>query len=139
MTFDEYWHDRRFRDKRPDMKAGGERALGDNIYHWDMVKGDWHKEWSWHTGKDAAEDRYFTEDDTATDRVLIGEDFIYWGGDGQPLPDGLTDLIVGRGYKCNFSDDVVRAFITWFNGFPQEQRGRQGLPFGWKGQARRKC
>lgn len=80
------------------------------------------------------------EDEKAkTNRVLVSTDFIYWGDYEEPLPPELRDLIVGRNYKCHFSDDVVPAFIKWFNGFPQEQRGQQGLPLGWKGQARRKC
>ena len=127
LTFEDYWHDRRFRDKRPDMKAGGIEALGDNIYHWDVAKGEWHKDFSLHSREDLDEDRWLTEDDTGrTDNVLIGEDFIYWGGDGPSLPDDLTDLIVGRGHKCNFSPEVIRAFTKWFKG--KKRRGRLGMP-----------
>ena len=33
VAFDDYWHDKRFRTKRPKIDGGGEKALGDNIYH----------------------------------------------------------------------------------------------------------
>jgi hypothetical protein len=68
----------------------------------------------------------------ATDRVLIGEDFIYWGGGGPLLPREFSVLIKpkGPGHLCNFPQCVVRAFIRWFRG--QSVRGCQGTPFeGW--------
>ena len=76
------------------------------------------------------------EEEAKTNRVLISNDFVYWGGDGPPLAEGLTDLIVGRGYKCNFPPEVVRAFVQWFEG--QEERGCLGTPFdGWISDYRR--
>ena len=126
ITFDEYWRGRRFRAKRPNMVAGGETTLGDNIYRWDAVEGDWHQEWSHHSNDDGTQDWWFTRDDTGTDKVLVGEDFIYWGGDGPPLPDNLTDLIVGRGHRRNFRPEVVEAFVKWFNS--RRSRGFVGMP-----------
>ena len=70
------------------------------------------------------------EEEAKSDRVLISNDFVYWGGDGPSLPQGLTDLIVGRGHKCNFPPEVVRVFVHWFEG--QQDRGCLGTPFaGW--------
>lgn len=126
ITFDEYWRDRRFRAKRPNMVAGGEKALGDNIYRWDAVEGDWHQERSHHSNDDGTQDWSLTRDDTGTDKVFIGEDFIYWGGDGPPLPGNLTDLIVGRGHRCNFRPEVLKAFVKWFNS--RRNRGMVGMP-----------
>ena len=73
------------------------------------------------------------EEKTKTNRVLVSTDFIYWGDYEEPLPPELRDLRVGRNYKCHFAPEVVEAFIKWFNGFPQGQRGERGVPFGWKG------
>ena len=65
-----------------------------------------------------------------SNRALISDDFVYWGGDGPPLPQNLTDLIVGRGYKCNFPTETVLALVRWFEG--QRDRGCQGTPCdGW--------
>ena len=70
------------------------------------------------------------EEEAKSNRVLISNDFAYWGGDGPSLPQGLTSLIVGRGHKCNFPPEVVRAFVQWFEG--QRDRGCLGIPFdGW--------
>ena len=69
-------------------------------------------------------------EEAKSNRVLISNDFVYWGGDGPSLPQGLTDLIVGRGHKCNFPPEVVGAFVQWFEG--QQDRGCMGIPFeGW--------
>ena len=67
-----------------------------------------------------------------TNRVLIGDDFIYWGSDGPLLPSNLAGLIKrrGPGHKCNFPSEVVQAFIRWFESQPH--RGLVGTPFeGW--------
>ena len=63
MTFDEYWHDRRFRAKKPRGESGI-RALGDN------------------RGTAVA----------GTDRVLIGKKFAYWGRETKPVPASLRFL-----------------------------------------------
>lgn len=132
MEFDEYWRDPRFHAKRPDMRAGGEKALGDNIYHWDGSK--WEKAWSHHTGRNAAEDQWFTNDDTRTNKLLIGEIFTYWGREAVPVPASLT--FQGQplpstfergavGHRVNFWNEEVEAFIEWFK---RQQRGRLGMP-----------
>ena len=135
ITFDEYWHDPRFRVKRPDMRAGGEKALGDNIYRWDAGKNAWEKAWSQHSREDAAADQWFTNDDTGTTtKVLVGEVFTYWGREAPPVPDSLkfqgqylpsTFEPVARGHRVNFRDEEVEAFIKWFDG---QKRGRLGMP-----------
>ncbi len=126
MTFEEYWDDVRFRAKRPDRRVGGEEAVGDNIYHRDPATGDWVKKCSEHTRpENPEEDKWFTEDDTGTNKVLIGTDFVYWGREGPPLPDHLEHLIVGRNYKCKFSQEEVDAFVKWFNA---QERGCLGMP-----------
>lgn len=128
MTFDEYWHARRFRAKRPDVSADGEKALGDNIYHWDGSK--WEKALSHHTRDDAAEDQWFTNDDTRTNKLLVGAVFTYWGDKAPPLPNNLRFLKtpferVARGHRRNFTQEQVDAFIEWFK---RQKRGRLGLP-----------
>ena len=70
MTFEEYWRDQRFRAKRPNMKAGGEKALGDNIYHKDS-KGDWIQEESCHSKFDGTPDMKELKTDTSGENVLI--------------------------------------------------------------------
>lgn len=73
-----------------------------------------------------------TRRQVTTNRVLVSDDFIYWGGDGPLLPGEFSVLIKrkGPGHLCNFPPDVVQAFVGWFEG--QSVRGLQGTPFdGW--------
>lgn len=64
-----------------------------------------------------------------TDRVLISNDFCYWGDQGPLLPENLNALIKknGPGHKCNFPPQIVQRFIQWFEG--QSNRGYLGVPF----------
>ena len=125
VEFEDYWREARFWIKRPDMKAGGEKAVGDNIYHRGPT-GEWQQEWSLHSLRNGEQDWKLTRTDTRGENVLIGEDFIYWGGDGPPLPDNLQGLIVGRGYKSTANDERIPDFIQWFE--DQEERGCLGPP-----------
>lgn len=125
VEFDEYWQEERFRVKRPDWEAGGEKAVGDNIYHRDR-NGNWIQGRSLHSLENGEQNWKLTRNDTRSENALIGEDFIYWGCDGPPLPKNLQGLIVGRGHKSSSNDKYIPDFIKWFEG--QEQRGRLELP-----------
>ena len=47
--------------------------------------------------------------------VLISTDFVYWGGEGPPLPANLTGLIVDRqGYKSHKNAPLIPEFLDWF-------------------------
>ena len=140
MTFDEYWRDPRFRAKRPDVDAGGEKALGDNIYHWDGQ--EYRQEPSRHSNKDGTEDLKNKRHDTKCNDywVLISDDFTYWGGESPLIDDNLQFLPKAlehapRGHKvgppgpgrrnCSFTQEQVDAFIEWFK---RQERGRLGMP-----------
>lgn len=118
LEFDDYWLDERFRAKRPDRRAGRVKALGDNIYHRNEA-GEWQQELSNHSQQHIAHD-------LGGENVLVGEDFIYWGGDGPTLPTNLTGLIVRRGHRSRSNDDLIPDFVEWFNSV--EERGLLGRP-----------
>lgn len=118
LEFEDYWLDERFRAKRPDRSAGGIAVVGDNIYHRNE-SGEWQQERSRHTSRDIAHD-------LGGQYVLIGHDFIYWGGDGPPLPANLTGLIVRRNHKSRANDRLNPDFVEWFNNL--EERGLIGWP-----------
>ena len=125
VEFDRYWHDKRFRIKRPDIEAGREKTAGDNIYH-RGPSGAWQQARSLHSHENGQQNWQTTRTDTSGEKVLIGGNFIYWGGDGPPLPSNLSGLIVGRAYKSTANEKYIPDFIEWFEG--QRQRGCLGRP-----------
>ena len=87
MTLDEYWKDSRFRNKRPDMNANDKKALfGDNIYHKDPDSNEWCQIDTYHSHCNGAPNQLNVCDGTDVDRVLISDDFIYWGGNRTKTP-----------------------------------------------------
>jgi Nucleotide modification associated domain 2 len=134
MTFDEYWCNARFRDKRPTLRGSKKQAFGDNIYHRD-AKGRWIQENSHHSLQDGSPNLENIDHDTRVDRVLISDRYMYWGADGPAVPsrfrdyDGL-DVCLGRqGHRCNFPDQLVMEFIAWLEGLGSE--GYVGRPYDW--------
>ncbi len=125
VEFDDYWHDKRFHIKRPHIEAGGDMAVGDNIYHRDKT-GKWRQAPSCHSLNSGQQDWMHTSKDTNGQKVLIGRDFIYWGGDGPPLPDNLNGLIGGRAHRSTANAKYIPEFLEWFKGW--KERGCLGMP-----------
>ena len=125
LTFNEYWNAPRFKAKRPVKGAGKKWECGDNIYFRDPDTGELAAvEWSYHLGQD---DKC---GDTSVDRVLIGEDFVYWGGDGPPMPPEFSIFVsTTQGHKCRFPEEDVRRFVEWLRG--TREKGIIGEPTGW--------
>ena len=124
MSFDEYWNDPRFRAKKPGQEGCWKSACGDNIYWWDHITNGWAQaEDSYHCDYDVGRDTKYTE------QVLVSENFVYWGGDGPPLPPefgGVSVLCTTQGYKCRFPEGTVSEFARWVGQF--EERGICGYP-----------
>ena len=113
LSYTEYWCDARFRKKRSDNGA----ACGDNMYCRD-ADGQWHQGPGYH-GPDAI------GHDTQTDRVLVSDDFIYWGSAAPFLPlFAEMDIRAGRGHKCHFPEDTIQACISWLRDC--QDRGHTG-------------
>ena len=72
--------------------------------------------------------------DTKADRVLISDDFSYWGGMGPEIDrrfrnyDGY-DICAIRNHKCRFPDCFVNDFIAWIQ--PFNGKGIMGRPLDW--------
>lgn len=131
LDFDCYWHDRRFRNKRPKVAAGGEKAVGDNIYHWNERTGQWQQETSCHSQKNGQQDWERTCKDVSGEKVLISSDFIYWGGKGPCLPPNLRGLIVGRAHRSKSNEKHIFGFVEWFEEWKKRGYGRLGPPTKW--------
>ena len=132
MTFGQYWLDPCFFAKRPDMSAGGKKALGDNIYRWDDEQKEYRQAPSRHSNADGTENLKKKHHDTKKNDccVLISSKFAYWGGKGPALPDNLRFLKSAfersdRNHRRNFSREEVEAFIEWF---ADQEKGCLGEP-----------
>ena len=131
MSFNEYWNGPRFRDKRPDMYASRKKAFGDNIYHTVPVSNEWCQIDSHHSCGDGTPNDNNVCHDTQVDRVLISDDFIYWGGTGPKLPMfcGINFSCARQGHKCKFPGEAVTELIAWIRSL--NDKGYCGRPLDW--------
>ncbi len=119
LTFDQYWDDPRFLQKRPNLKGSLKQAYGDNIYHRDAKTGKWLQENSHHSQSDGRPNRANIRHDTQAPRVLVASEFTYWGGFGPTIPRqfrryrGFDVCCQHPGHKCNFPQDLVDDFSAW--------------------------
>lgn len=130
ITFDQYWSDPRFARKTPVMNGSLRQRFGDNIYH--QENGEWVQADSRHSQIGSRPNLKNLKRDTGrTDRVLLGRDFIYWGGDGPKVPARL-DRFVQRtpGHRAFFSDGEISEFLKWIATFGQS--GLVGAPYEWR-------
>ena len=135
MTFTEYWHDSRYRQKRPNLRGSRKQAYGDNIYCRDTE--GWMQADSHHSLADGRVNAHNVDRDASTDRILVGEAYTYWGGIGPKVPDHLRDClgydvcVRRQGYKCRFPQTLVRQFVDWYRSL--NVVGYGGRPTDWTG------
>ena len=133
LTFDEYWNDPRFRAKRPHLAGSRKQAFGDNIYH-RSEDGTWSQQNSHHSYEDGTMNDRNVANDTQAPRVLVSEDFAYWGGSGPAVPArfrnyaGVDICLAGQGHKVNFPESLVRDFDEWMRA---AETGYLGEPLEW--------
>ena len=95
MSLRGYWDHPCFQVKKPNIRTGEIREVGDNIYEWNVEHGEYRQWPSQHSNKGGAENATKRSEDTAGDRdmVLISDDFIYWG---KCSPQKLASLKTSR-------------------------------------------
>jgi hypothetical protein len=70
-------------------------------------------------------------DTGTTDRVLLAEWFIYWGGDAPQIPERFSEVIhPGIGEKLIDDDVVIGDFLAWATS--EGKPGVIGDPCEWK-------
>ena len=132
LSFDDYWRDTRFRNKRPNLYGSVKKAFGDNIYHRHETDGTWIQSDSHHSLQDGMCNVHNLRRDTSVDGVLIGRDYVYFGGNGPTVPENLAEDVVhvGIGHRNRFSEDTVNQFVSWIRSL--RQRGYCGIPTDWR-------
>lgn len=134
MSFDDYWKDPRFTNKKPNLYGSKKQAFGDNIYR-RSKSGSWHQIDSHHSFGDGSSNPGNISNDTQTNRILISENFIYWGGTGPKIPKCFTnykgyDIRARRGHKNKFPDKLVEDFTSWIETL--DSNGYCGEPLDWR-------
>ncbi len=119
LTFDEYWEDSRFLQKRPNLAGSLQVVYGDNIYH--HINGEWVQCDSHHSFDEGKENDDNLARDTSVNRVLVSERFAYWGRSAPVIPpefrafgDQERDICGGRGHQV-FACELPSAFESWLD------------------------
>lgn len=132
LTTTEYWNDPRFAKKKPNLHGSYRQACGDNIYY---PKGDgtWGQLNSFHSMSDGTPNLKHIARDTGVQRVLVSDDFVYFGGEGPLLLDrveaarDLGILKTNMGYLRQDDPESVASFEAWIRGLGVS--GYQGRPW----------
>lgn len=129
LTFSEYWNDPCFEEKKPNLNASYRMACGDNVYC-PLEGGGWHQLNSYHSKEDGSPIQKHIKRDTSVDRVLVSDDFVYFGAEGPAVPDILKNaglVLSGRGQKKIKDPAIITKFESWLEGL--DVKGYQGRPF----------
>lgn len=134
-SFLEYDADPRFQRKKPYRQGSRKQSCGDNIYFQTTENDGWLQRDSFHSGPDGENHTEHTKIDTSVDRVLISDDFIYFGGGGPVFPSELRSkegrhiCKTGIGHSCFEDQQMVSNFVKWIRSF--RVSGYQNAPFEW--------
>jgi hypothetical protein len=117
LSFNEYWSNPAFRDKRPIRNGSLVMLVGDNIYH--NENGIWVQEDSHHSKPDGSPDLSNAKNDTATDAVLVSDCFYYFGTSAPEVPVAILDAMGyknGRNHRRIPLPGVGSALVDWLTG-----------------------
>jgi len=125
LSLDAYYRDARFAKKKPLRDGTWMERAGDNIYF--LRNGEWCQDPNAQHHRKEENPRVFNQD-VLGDRVYIGKQFVYFGGEAKPLPDQfLAYLPATQGIKYLQNDpDTFDAFRKW--AFERPMLGLIGSP-----------
>ena len=117
ITFNEYWTNPAFLDKKPVRNGSRKMMVGDNIYH-KVTDDKWYQADSHHSNPDGSFNLHNLEKDTKSDSVLLSRHFFYFGTEAQVVPSELLNAIKyknGRNYRKFNSETEARLIIEWLH------------------------
>ncbi|HBN9950795.1 hypothetical protein FA378_05140 [Pseudomonas aeruginosa] len=135
MTFDEYGADPRFEPKKPYRNGSRKQSCGDSIYFRATPEAAWQQRDSFHSRSDGTLNSDHVARDTGVNRVLISNDFVYFGGEGPEFPKELKDQqnrpLCKTGIGLTTFDDaqLIANLEQWIRSL--DVSGYQGAPFEW--------
>ncbi len=137
LTFDQYWEDRRFICKKPDMNGSLVQMYGDNVYHTDPNTHCFIQEPCAHSKDDNSTNREHLERDTKSKNVLISRTFYYFGDQCPIIPPQFAYINFSEGntrgnmqyLDLSDHDAEINAFVDWLE--QNHGQGIHGDPCNW--------
>jgi len=136
LSFEQYDADPRFERKKPYRLGSRKQSSGDNIYFRNLANDDWLQRDSFHTTDQGHLHPRHVARDTGVNRVLISDDFVYYGGYGPEVPNHLIDSegrpLCKRGIGRNAFEDpmLIAQFEQWIRSLGAT--GYQSAPYEWR-------
>lgn len=115
ITFDEYWSNPTFLDKKPIRNGSRKMMVGDNIYRFNPTSCNWEQADSHHSNADGSVNAHNLEVDTQSDKVLVSDHFFYFGKKAPVVPSPLLSSVGyknGRNYRV-LPLGVCSEMIAW--------------------------
>lgn len=115
VTFDEYWINPEYIDKRPVRNGSRKMMVGDNIYHFDRSAKRWRQADSHHSNADGSVNTHNLRVDTKSDKVLISHHYFYFGSRAPVVPSHILESIGfrnGRNYRV-FDEGICACLLDW--------------------------
>ena len=115
INFQEYWNNRAYVDKKPVRNGSSTRLVGDNIYHRESATSAWQQADSHHSLANGSPNPVNVATDTKSDKVLLSENFFYFGREAPTLPEELireTGFVNRQGHR-RFTTSAAQKIIDW--------------------------
>ena len=122
LSFNNYYRDPRFQDKKPVIRGNWQQRVGDNMYYQD-ADGNWKQHQTLHHHK-----KEMIRKDLKHPLAFIGTKYFYFGENAVVFPVEFRSLIWNRqGCKASHDAKVVENFTEWLQG--NHKPGIYGNPF----------
>lgn len=123
ITYNQYWENPLYKDKKPVRNGSRRMVVGDNIYYFNKRSKKWLQLDSHHSNADGTINHSNLNNDTQTDIVLISKRFYYFGIDAPKIPTkilnklGYKNGIGHRVYDYERCSDLIKWIETNFSDF----------------------
>lgn len=119
ITFNEYWENPKYKNKKPIMNGSLVQMNGDNIYH--KEKNLWVQANSHHSYEDGSANPYNLNRDTKSELVLISNNFHYFGKKCIKIPEKIVPHVCmpGQGRKYIQDEESITTLIEILQTYPK--------------------
>lgn len=140
ITFNEYWKNPVYLDKKPIRNGSRRMLVGDNIYRFSVEEDKWYQADSHHSHDDGSVNLKNLITDTQSSNVLISNHFFYFGSEAPIVPAHLLRSIGYRNKRNHRTFDFTTAgsLIQWLeDSFSDVLNQVAGDPFDFRNSEKR--